>query len=138
MMNLRGIARDFILPKAKFASTSLLATIVDYTLYLALYYAGLGKISSNIISASCGFLVNFFLQKKFIFALKRKVRTTFLLSMSFSIIGIAVSTLLIYWISKIEFFDDHQYVTKGIVTGIMFFYNYYTKQIAFEKKVNKL
>jgi len=137
-MNLQEIIKGFILPKAKFASTSLLATIVDYSLYLSLYYAGLGKVPSNIISASCGFLVNFFLQKRFIFSLKRKVRSTFLLSMSFSLVGIAVSTLLIFWLSKIQFFNDYQYITKLVVTGLMFFYNYYTKQIAFEKKVSKL
>lgn len=137
-MNVREIVKGYVLPKAKFASTSLLATIVDYALYLSLYYAGLGKVPSNIISASCGFLVNFFLQKKFIFSLKRNLRATFFLSMTFSLVGIAVSTFLIFWLSKIQFFNDYQYITKLVVTGMMFFYNYYTKQIAFEKKVSKL
>ncbi len=134
---MRDLLDRYILPKVKFASTSMVATIVDYTLYLSLYYSGLDKIPANIISASCGFLVNFFLQKKYIFSLERRLSTTFLMSLAFSIIGIAVSTCLIFLISKIAFFDQHQYLTKLVVTGIMFFYNYYTKQLAFEKRIRK-
>ena len=135
-MSLRKKIEIFILPKLKFASTSLVATLVDYTLYLSLVYSGVNKVPSNIISASCGFLVNFFLQKRFIFELRRKATHTFLLSMSFSGLGIGISTTLIYFLSKIPFLDVHQYITKLLVTGIMFFYNFYTKRLAFERRVN--
>ena len=75
--------QDFVLPKLRFASTSFVATVVDYSLYLILVYSGFPKVGSNICSASTGFLVNFFLQKKYIFVLRRKVGHTFLLSLSF-------------------------------------------------------
>ena len=127
--------RGFLLPKVKFASTSSIATALDYGLYLILVYSGVPKVGSNLISASCGFLVNFMLQRRFIFELQRRVRTTFLLSMSFSIVGIGISTLFIYFLNTIPFFDQHQYITKLLVIGIMFFYNFYTKRFAFEKKV---
>lgn len=129
------VFRGFMLPKIKFASTSSIATALDYGLYLLLVYSGLPKVSSNLISASCGFLVNFTLQRKFIFVLQRKVGATFLLSMSFSILGIGFSTLFIFLFNKIPFFDHHQYITKLVVIGIMFFYNFYTKQFAFERKI---
>ena len=138
MKNFQEKLFQFIIPKAKFASTSLLATIVDYTLYLTLVYSGFEKVPSNIVSASCGFLINFFLQKRFIFTLKRKLRTTFLMSMSFSAMGIGISTGFIYLFNKNPFLDDHQYLTKMLVMGIMFFYNFYTKRIAFEKSIREL
>lgn len=125
--------RVFVVPKMKFASTSLVATIVDYTIYLILVYSGFNKVYSNITSASIGFVVNFFLQKKYIFTLRRKVHSTFLMSMSFSAAGIGISTFLIYIFNKNPFLDHHQYLTKLLVMGIMFFYNFYTKRIAFEK-----
>ena len=129
---------DFVIPKVKFASTSLVATILDYTLYLSLVYSGFEKVPSNVVSASCGFLVNFFLQKRFIFTLKRKTSTTFFMSMSFSAIGIAVSTGLIFLFNKNLFLDQHQYITKFLVMSIMFLYNFYTKRIAFEKSIKEL
>lgn len=124
---------QFIYPKVKFASTSFFATIVDYTIYLFLVYSGFNKIYSNITSASIGFFVNFFLQKKFIFTLRRKAHYTFLISMSFSAAGIGISTFLIFLFNKNTFLDHHQYLTKLLVMGIMFFYNFYTKRLAFEK-----
>ena len=127
--------RKFIVPKLRFASTSLVATIVDYTLYLVLVYTGFPKVASNVCSASTGFLVNFFLQKKFIFVLSRKVSHTFLISLNCSLLGIAISSTLIYLLIKIPFFDYYQYITKLLVTGIMFFYNFYTKRWAFENKI---
>ena len=127
--------KKFIFPKLKFAGTSSIATIVDYTLFLVLAYSGLSKTIANLISASCGFLVNFFLQKRYIFIAKRKVQHAFLMSLSFSLLGIGISTLLIYLLSTIPFFDQYPFITKLLVTGVMFFYNYYTKQLAFEKKL---
>lgn len=132
----RGRAiRRFIVPKLKFASTSAVATTVDYVLYLTLVYTGMPKTVSNVISASCGFLVNFILQKKYVFALKRKLRTAFLISITSSLIGIGISTGLIYMFNKIPFLDAHQYITKLLVIGIMFFYNFYTKRFAFERRL---
>jgi len=122
----------FVIPKLRFASTSFIATVVDYSLYLILVYSGFAKVGSNIFSASTGFLVNFFLQKKYIFDLRRAVSHTFLISFSCSLVGIAISSTLIYFLIKFAFFDYYQYITKLLVTGIMFFYNYYTKRWAFE------
>jgi putative flippase GtrA len=55
------------------------------------------------------------------------------LSMSFSAAGIGISTFFIYLFNKNAFLDHHQYLTKLLVMGIMFFYNFYTKRLAFEK-----
>ncbi|MGD1839901.1 MAG: GtrA family protein [Thermonemataceae bacterium] len=125
--------RDFLLPKLKFATTSSVATAVDYVLYLVLVTSGLRPVVSNLISGFCGMVLNFILQKRFVFLLKRDVKTAFVLSICFSLLGILIGTSLIYLLNKWIFFQEHQYITKLIVTGIVFFYNFYTKRFAFEK-----
>lgn len=132
----REFWQKYVLPKARFASTSAIATFVDYGLFILLAYSGVSKVIANLISASCGFLVNFFLQKTFIFKSKRPIREAFGFSLVFSLGGIAIGTFFIYLLTKIPFFDQYAFVAKLLVTGIMFFYNYYTKQIAFERKIN--
>ncbi len=127
-------AKGFILPKLKFASTSVIATSLDYFLYLILVAYFFSPVISNIISSSCGMLTNFILQKRFVFRLERKTSTAFILSIGFSVLGVGLSTLLIYSLNHIDLLRAHQYITKLIVTGIIFFYNFYTKRFAFENK----
>lgn len=122
----------FIVPKVKFAFTSVVATAFDYILYLILFYNFFSPEVSNIISYSCAVLLNFMLQKKYVFRIKGKIQTTFLFSMMFSLIGLVLSTILISALNKIDVLFHYQYLTKVIVTGVIFFYNYYTKRFAFE------
>lgn len=122
----------FIVPKMKFAFTSVVATAFDYILYLILFYNFFSPEVSNIISYSCAVLLNFMLQKKYVFRIKGKIQTTFLISMMFSLIGLVLSTILISALNKIDVLFHYQYLTKVIVTGVIFFYNYYTKRFAFE------
>jgi putative flippase GtrA len=123
----------FIL-KAKFASSSAVATVVDYTLYIVLVKNLFSPVVSHIISASTGMLINFFLQKRYIFQLNRKVSHAFIMSIGVSIGGILLGSLFIYLLNKIAFFADNQYITKLLVTGAIFFYNFYFKRYSFEKK----
>jgi len=74
------------------------------------------------------------LQKKYVFKVERKVFHIFQLSILVSLGGIAISTFIVTSLSKYGFFDSHQYITKIIATGIVFFYNFYLKRYAFEKK----
>lgn len=125
----------FILPKLKFALTSGVATAFDYVLYLILFYFFFSPEVSNIISYSCAMVLNFVLQKKFVFSLKGKTGTVFLLSMFFSLIGLTLSTLMISGLNQFQFMFDHQYFTKVLVTGTIFFYNFYTKKFVFEGRL---
>jgi putative flippase GtrA len=124
---------SILIRQTKFAATSSIATLVDYVLYLVLVHFFLNPVLSNLISYGTAILINFQLQKKFIFILRRKVTHAFMLSLSFSLIGLALSTLLIFILTRFSFFQDFQFLTKLIVTGIIFFYNFFTKQFAFEK-----
>jgi len=120
--------------KAKFAMTSAVATVVDYTLYMLLIWSDLRPVVANVISYSIAIIVNFLLQKRYIFTPQRKVSTVFVLAISVSIGGLLLSTGLIYLLNLQPFFADHQAITKLCVTGIVFFYNFYLKRFAFEKR----
>lgn len=130
--------KKLFLLKFKFALTSSVATAVDYFLYLVLVNNFFTPVVSNIISASCGMLINFFLQKRYVFKLERHVMLVFIMSVTISIVGIFLSTSIIYLLNKWAFFQEHQYITKLIATGIVFFYNFYLKRFSFEKRFFKV
>lgn len=123
---------DLIKKKLKFASTSAIATFVDYTLYLFLVKTFFSPVYSHIISAGCGMLINFFLQKRFVFVLRRQIQWAFTLSIISSLIGIALGSVFIYWLNLVPFFKKYQFITKLVITGTIFFYNFYTKRFIFE------
>ncbi len=124
---------NLLIRQTKFALTSSIATLVDYVLYLVLVHYFFDPVLSNLISYGTGMLINFQLQKKFIFLLKRKVSHAFILSLSFSVIGLALSTALIFSLTRFPFFMEYQFLTKLLVTGMVFFYNFFSKRYAFEK-----
>lgn len=114
--------------------TSAIATILDYVVYLSLVNRIFSPAISNVISYSCGMVLNFILQKRFVFDLQRSVSKAFGLSMLVSFGGMGLSTLIVSGLSRIEFFDTRQYITKIIATGMVFFYNFYLKRYVFEKR----
>jgi len=121
--------------KTKFAASSGVATLVDMGLF-----ALLAKITSipveiiNIITSLVGMIINFLLQKKYIFELNRKVRTVFILSLLVSFGGIFISTSIIHFLKTFQIFQSFPIFAKIIATGIVFFYNFYLKRFSFEKK----
>ena len=120
--------------KFRFALTSAIATALDYGLYMVLVTWFFTPVISNIISYSIAVILNFTLQKRFIFTLERKVRTAFLLSVLVSLGGLLLSTGIIYALTQKAFFMEHQIITKLIATGLVFFYNFYLKRFVFEKR----
>lgn len=126
--------KSLFLLKAKFAMTSAVATTLDYVVYLSLVNRVFSPAISNVISYSCGMVLNFILQKRFVFDLKRSVSKAFGLSMLVSLGGMGLSTLIVSSLSRVDFFDTRQYITKMIATGLVFFYNFYLKRYVFEKK----
>jgi putative flippase GtrA len=131
----KELLKKLFLMKTKFAASSGVATLVDMGLF-----AILAKITPipveiiNIITSLVGMVVNFILQKKYIFQLNRKVRTAFLLSLIVSLGGIFISTSIIYGLKTTPIFQDYPILAKLIATGIVFFYNFYLKRFSFEKK----
>jgi len=121
--------------QARFAISGLVATAVDYGLYLLLVNRVLPPVSANVVSYSVAVVVNFILQRLFVFEMKRPGYQVFLLSMAVSAGGLVISTGIIHLLSGITFFNERQYITKLLATGLVFFYNFFSKRFVFEKKV---
>lgn len=125
---------NLFMMKVKFAMSSSVATLVDYVLYQVLVRYLFSPVVSNLISATVGMVINFFLQKKYIFELKRSVKIAFIISLLVSVGGIGISTGIIHFLNTSEILAGNQYIIKAIATGTVFFYNFYMKRFAFEKR----
>jgi putative flippase GtrA len=121
-----------LLKKIKFASTSAIATALDYALFFLCSYFGLMIQVAHFFSYAIASTFNFLLQKKYIFELNRKVHHAFIISISFSVISLLLSTGIIYLLSWIEWWSEYPIFPKLITTFAIFFFNFYTKKFAFE------
>jgi putative flippase GtrA len=120
--------------KLQFGFASLLATGIDYTVFLLLIWLDFDAVKAHYVSASLGMLVNFLVQNQYVFLRERALLTTFLLSMTVSVIGIVLGGFLMGWIQQFPFWNAHLYLAKIVVTGLIFFYNFYLKRFVFEKR----
>lgn len=124
-----------LLLKGKYATASLAATTVEYSLYsLFVYVLAMEKTRAHIGSFAIAMLTNFLLQRFFVFKLNRPVVKVFAMAMTISIGGLLLSSLLFSSLMKIPFFLKNHYVAKVIASGTIFLYNFYLKRFAFEKK----
>jgi putative flippase GtrA len=121
-----------ILPQTKFLTSSVIATGVDYVLYLLLNWLWFDPVTAHTISYPIAVVVNFYLQKRFIFDLKRKAHHAFAISMLFSVIGWGLGVAMMWGLVKLPILCDWPILAKIIVTGVLFFFNFYTKRYAFE------
>lgn len=135
-MDFKATIKDFLLPKIKFGLTSSLATAIDYGIYLSftmLFF--INESVSHAISYGVAMVINFLMQKRFIFKLQRKVGYAFGLSVMFSLIGWTLSQVFFnFFILNFDFFAKYDVLAKILATGIIFLYNFYTKRFSFEKK----
>ena len=120
--------------KLRFAASGLAATSVDYGLYLLLVGRVFSPAVSNVISYSCSVVVNFLLQKKYVFQLQRSPARAFAGSMIVSGGGLLISTAIVHFLSNSALVGLPQYLIKLIATGIVFFYNFYFKRYVFERR----
>lgn len=121
--------------KLQFGFASLLATGIDYTVFLLLIWANVDAVKAHYFSASMGMLVNFIVQNQYVFLRERGLIPTFILSIIVSVIGIALGGFLMGWIQQFSFWSAHLYLAKLVVTGLIFFYNFYLKRFVFEKRI---
>ncbi len=126
------LQKEKAVSQAKFLTSSVIATGVDYALYLLLNWLWFDAVMSHTISYPIAVVVNFYLQKRFIFDLKRKTHQAFLISMLFSVIGWGLGVGMMVLLVKLPVLSDWPILAKLIVTGMLFFFNFYTKRYAFE------
>ena len=121
--------------KAKFFVTSGISTLLYWGAYFLFRDIFLmNPVLSNVLGYSLAVLLNFTLQKLFIFDLNRSQQTAFLMSVAVSVGGLGLSTLFVFLLSKLAFFRTYELLMVMTVSGVLFFYNFYLKRYAFERK----
>ncbi len=119
---------------AKFAATGALASCINYGVFLALVNRPFTPVIADMIAYASGVAVNFVLHRRFLFEMKRSLLFTFAWYMLASTGGLALSAGLTYLLIKIPFFAAFPAVMKLCTMGIVFFYNFFSKRFAFEKR----
>lgn len=117
----------------KFFGTSVIATGVDFILYAGLIQT-ISPAPANLFSASAGLITNFYLQKNYVFNPSNSLKRSFILSLIFSLCGLGLGTALIWLLTSFTPLSSLPILAKLITTAIIFFYNYFTKKIAFGHK----
>ncbi len=118
--------------KLPFALTGLVATGINYGLYLFLVDTYLPPLPATLIAYSSSVVLNFFLQRYFVFELRRSLRSAFALSMLVSLGGLFLDAAIVYGLHYFPVVGEREWVIKGVATGVVFFYNYYGKRRVFE------
>lgn len=118
--------------KIPFFLSGLVATGVNYGMYLFLVDRYLHFQAATVVAYSSSVLLNFVLQRYFVFELRRSVRSAFGLSMLVSLGGLLLDSFLIYVLHHWIIVSEQEWIIKGLVTGLVFFYNYYLKRLVFE------
>ncbi|WP_420458688.1 GtrA family protein [Neolewinella sp.] len=118
----------------KYALTGLIATAINYGLYLLLVDRFLPPVPATVIAYSSSVVLNFFLQRYFVFELRRSLRSAFLLSMVVSVGGLLLDAVIVYGLHFFPLLGDREWGIKLVATGVVFFYNYFGKRRVFEGK----
>jgi len=121
----------------KFASASALATLIDFILFFILADNFFSKKNATTISRSVGMFINFLMQKKFIFQTNRNVWMVFFLTVLVSLGGLWLGRIIMSVIGDWAIWETYSWFKifpKIIETALIFFYNFFMKRFAFEKR----
>ena len=124
----------FVIDKLPFAATGLVATGINYGVYLLLVDRYLPPGPATLIAYSSSVVLNFFLQRYFVFSLNRSLRSAFALSMLVSVGGLGLDWLIVTGLHRFPLLGRAEWLIKLVATGIVFFYNFYLKRRVFEGK----
>ncbi len=152
----------FVREKIPFAATGFVATGINYGLYLFLVDRYLPYMPATLVAYSSSVVLNFFMQRYFVFELRRSLHSAFLLSMLVSLGGLFLDAAIVWilhtdWVAQwTEQFilatspdgfvgargshvlpKSNEWIIKGIATILVFFYNFYLKRFVFEGSFSK-
>lgn len=148
-----SVLKAFFYPKIRFAVASLLATVVDFCLFSFVLISLFEPVNAERISAGVGMVINFILQKRYVFKMKRNALLVLMLSIALSVIAIEIGAQLInvlthhevafrvagYSVFRIvnpfyNFFLENIVLAKILSVLVKFVFNFYTKRWAFQKE----
>lgn len=118
-----------------FGGVSSIATLLDFVLFRFVFYYLLPLFWAEVLASFIGMVLNFFLQKKYVFELKRKSYPAFFLTLFFSILILLIGAFLMTQLIKIPIFLEYISLAKIGVMGFKFLLNFFTKQWVFEKRL---
>lgn len=118
----------------KFATSSAIATLVDICLFIFVLYPILNVFLAEFISGFVGMIINFYLQKKYVFKLNRDAYAAFSLSILFSLIALLLGSLIMKGLVTFPILAAYIIIPKIMVIGFKFFFNFFTKKWIFEKE----
>lgn len=121
----------------KFGLTSLLGTGLDFLTFTFLFRLILPLFWAEIAAAFIGMIVNFFMQKRFVFQLNRKAETAFFLSIIVSFVLMFAGAFILTWLVTFEPFLSLPLAAKVTVMGVKFIFNYVSKRWIFEKPLKR-
>jgi putative flippase GtrA len=124
----------FIREKIPFAITGAIATGINGAVYLLLVDRILPPGPSTLIAYWSSVVLNFFLQRYFVFTLNRSLKSAFVLSMLVSIGGMGLDWLIVTGLHRFPLVGDAEWLIKGVAIFFVFFYNFYLKRRVFEGK----
>ena len=114
----------------KFFGSSVIATSVDFLLYLALITV-ISPTPAHAISAATGMVINFTLQYTFVFTPTNTLRKSIALSLCFAGLGVLLGTAIIYLLTHHTPLAGFPVAAKVVTVGLIFFYNYVTRKFSF-------
>ena len=129
-------SKPFFKRAAKFILASGVATAVDFLLFRFVFYLIMPVFSAELLSSFIGMCINFVLQKKFVFELKRKAAVAFALSIGSSIVVMLIGAFVITQLVKFPYLAAHISIAKVIVIGLKFGMNFFIKQWVFENRIS--
>lgn len=116
----------------KFGLVSGLATICDFALFTFVLTKVLPVFWAELGAAFVGMIINFFMQKRFVFMLNRKAYQAFFLSITTSVLLMVLGAFAMKGLTEIAFFATHLVIAKILIMGSKFLVNYFTKRWVFE------
>lgn len=111
----------------RFLVISVVVTTVDYLVFFLLF-RDIGILLAHVVSYSIAIVLSFSLHKKFVFELSKKVRAAFVNVLFFSLVGVMIGYVVL---SACNLFFANIVLAKVSMTLFMFFYNFYSKKVAF-------
>lgn len=129
---LKGLALKVV----RFAMTGAIATGINIGLYLLLVNRVLPPVAANLVAYSSSVVINFMLQKRYVFQLERSAGRAFTLSMLASVGGLLLDTGIVATLNLWPFFAERQWLIKFCSTGVVFIYNFISKRYIFEKRLS--
>ena len=116
----------------KFVIVGGIATIIDWVIYYILYnYFNMEPLLANIISYAISTVYNYLASVKYVFDVKERNKKTFIIFITFSLIGLGLSELLLYMmINKLML---NKMISKILSTIIVMIFNFTTRKKFLEK-----